>query len=380
MKVLTNVIFFLIVVIVISCDRSASYRPKSGLRSDDFRQVVDGKQTDLFTIRNKSGMEACITNFGGRIVSLMVPDKDGDLQDVVLGFDNISEYLKQPSSFGATVGRVANRIAYGKFMLDSDTVRLDINSGKHTIHGGAEGWQNQVFSLEKQSDSVLVLGYISKDGESGFPGTANLNVTFTMADNNSLRIDYKVNTDKKTVVNMTNHSFFNLSGDPSQKISDHVLFVDADRYTPLTSELIPTGALENVAASPFDFTKPRQIAKTLSLNDENQQLRFTRGLDHNFVLNSGGDLSILAAKVYSPKTGIALEVFTTEPGLQVYTGNMLDGTRTGKKSKIYTEQTAICLEPQHFPDSPNRPQWPSVTLDPKETYQSTSIYRFAIEK
>lgn len=352
----------------------------SGLDQKNFQSHVNGKQTDLFTLKNKSGAEVCITNYGGRIVSLVVPDRDNKPQDVVLGFDNIREYVDQPSSFGATVGRFANRIAYGKFPLNGDTVSLDLNNGKHTIHGGASGWQNQVFDAEQLSDSLLILRYISKDGEAGFPGEVQVSVTFTLNDENALKIDYSAETDKKTVINMTNHSFFNLSGNPETTILDHVLLVNADAYTPLNKELITTGALDKVAFSPFDFTDPISVKDALMRDSLHKQLQLAQGFDHNYALRTKEKLESPAAQVYSPATGISLDVYTTEPGLQVYTGNMLDGSRTGKNGIVYRPRTGLCLEPQHYPDSPNKPEWPSTILEPGEQFISSSIYQFGIKE
>lgn len=371
----------LLILMLCSCNNTPEEQTmSSGVDREDFQEVINEKKTDLFTLKNQSGAAVCITNYGGRIVSLIVPDRDGELQDVVLGFDNIQEYVEKPSSFGATVGRFANRIAYGKFPLDGDTIALDVNSGEHTIHGGAEGWQNQVFDAEQLADSVLVLRYIAKDGEAGFPGEVNVAVTFHLQDDNTLKIDYAAETDRRTVINMTNHSFFNLSGDPSATILDHVLLVNADVYTPLDEGLITTGDLEKVTATAFDFTNSISIEEALQRDSLHPQLQLTQGYDHNYVLRTPGELDALAAQVYAPSTGILLDVYTTEPGLQVYTGNMLDGSRKGKKGIDYHKQTGLCLEPQHYPDSPNKPAWPSTILEPGDRYTSTTIYRFGVKK
>ncbi|RZF60036.1 aldose epimerase family protein [Sphingobacterium corticibacterium] len=375
-----NVLSVLIVVLVGACQNNVQeQKTASGLERKNFQRVINGQETDLFTLRNKSGAEICITNYGGRIVSLLVPDRDGQLQDVVLGFDNIQEYVDKPSSFGATVGRFANRIAYGKFVLDGDTISLDVNDGEHTIHGGAEGWRSQVFDAEQPADNSLILRYVSKDGEAGFPGEVNVKVTFTLNEENALKIDYLADTDKKTVINMTNHSFFNLSGNPEHTILDDVLLVNADSYTPLNEELITTGTIENVASTPFDFTDPISVRDALSRDSSHKQLQLAQGFDHNYVLRMDRNLGHVAATVYSPVTGISLDVYTTEPGMQVYTGNMLDGSRKGKGEITYHKQTGICLEPQHYPDSPNKPEWPTTILEPGEQYISTTIYQFGIQ-
>lgn len=351
---------------------------KSGLDRSAFRAVVNGDSTDLFVLRNAAGGEVCVTNYGGRIVSLMVPDAENKLQDVVLGFDHIDEYTSGPSSFGATVGRFANRIAYGRFELDGDTIQLDINSGDHSIHGGEDGWQYQVFNANQPSDSTLILRHYSPDGEGGFPGNVTVEVHFYFSHDHALRIEYHAETDRKTIINMTNHSFFNLSGDVNRTVLDDVLFVNADHFTPLLEGSIPTGEVVAVAGTPFDFTGALTIGNAMRRDSIHPQLVIAHGFDHNFVLNTDGNPEVLAAKLYSPVSGIAMEVFTNEPGLQVYTGNMLDGSRVGKLQLSFRKQTAVCLETQHFPDAPNNPDWPSTALDPGQHYYSECTYRFSI--
>ncbi len=350
----------------------------SGLDRQAFQRVINGDSTDLFVLRNKEGAEVCITNYGGRIVSLLVPDAQGNMQDVVLGFDTIDEYTAGPSSFGATVGRFANRIAYGQFTLDGDTVHLDVNSGNHSIHGGLKGWQYQVFHATQHSDSTLSLAYVSPDGEGGFPGTVSVEVNFHFTHDHALRIDYHAETDRKTVINMTNHSFFNLSGDPRRTVLDDVLYVRASHFTPLDDTSVPTGEIWPVVGTPFDFTQPVAIGEAIARDSGHAQLAVAHGFDHNFILDTHADPNVLAARLYSPVSGIAMEVFTNEPGMQVYTGNMLDGSRVGKGQVPMDKQTAICLETQHFPDSPNKPDWPSTVLAPGERYYSTCTYRFSV--
>ncbi len=349
----------------------------SGLDRRDFQTIVNGDSTDLFVIRNASGMEACITNYGGRIVSLMVLDAKDQFRDVVQGFAHIDGYIAEPSSFGATMGRFANRINNGRFVLDGDTVQLDRNSGQHTIHGGGDGWRGQVFEADQPNDSTLVLAYVSPEGESGFPGEVTVNVTFSVNQHNELTIDYKAETTKKTVINLTNHSFFNLAGNPAKTVLDDVLYVNATHYTPLDSTLITTGEIQPVMGSPLDFTEPISIGAAMARDTSHAQLQIASGIDHNFVLNADG-IDELAARLYAPSTGIAMEVYTSEPGMQVYTGNMLDGSRTGKENVPYGKHTAICLETQHFPDAPNKPHWPTTVLEPGEIYTSTCIYRFLV--
>lgn len=368
-------------IFLAACNREPDVsRTRSGLDRQDFQSVVNGDSTDLYVIRNANGMEACITNYGGRIVSLMVPDAMGEFRDVVQGFAHIDEYTAEPSSFGATMGRFANRIDRGRFALDGDTVQLDRNNGEHTIHGGGAGWRGQVFEANQSNDSTLVLAYVSPDGESGFPGEVTMNVTFTVNQRNELAIHYEAETTEKTIINLTNHSFFNLSGDPTQTVLDDMLYVNAARYTPLDSALITTGEMLSVTGSPFDFTEPVSIGKALTRDPLHVQLQIAGGIDHNFVLDTDGSTDELAARLYSPRSGIALEVYTNEPGMQVYTGNMLDGSRSGKEKVPYAKQTAVCLETQHFPDAPNKPHWPTTVLEPGERYASTCIYRFSVVK
>lgn len=372
-------IMAVVLMAVSACEqeRNAEHT-KSGLQLADFEAMHQGDSIGLYVLTNRQGGEVCITNYGGRIVSLLVPDSEGAWQDVVLGLPHIDDYLAMPSSFGATVGRVANRIADGQFVLDEDTLHLDINSTPHTIHGGAQGWQNQVFDAFQSSDSTLMLSYRSPDGEGGFPGNVTVQVTFTFREDHALHIAYEASTDQRTVLNMTNHSFFNLSGDPSRTIEDHVLYVNASTITPLDERLITTGAYMPVDNSPFDFREPVAIGTRLAGYPDHAQLQIAQGIDHNFVLSTDGDVAKLAAQLYAPTTGIVMDVYTNEPGLQVYTGNMLDGSRKGKNGIPYKERAAVCLESQHFPDAPNKPDWPSIVLEPGETYRSTCIYHFGV--
>jgi len=365
---------------VTSCDyqQKAEQQAYLGLNKKDFQTVVQGDAIDLYILRNANGIEAAITNYGARLVSLLVPDREGKLLDVVLGFDNIADYLAQPSSFGATMGRVTNRIGYGKFALDGDTIRLSKNNGKHTIHGGDEGWRQQVFNAEQPNDSTLVLSYRSPDGESGFPGTVNVKVTYTLTATNALTINYNAKTDKKTVINMTNHSFFNLSGNPERSIMDNLLYVNANSFTPIDSTLIPTGEIQSVKGTPFDFTTPISIADGLARDSLNKQLQYAEGLDLNFVLNTAGNATAPAARLYEPTSGIALAVYTNEPGIQVYTANTMNPAQKGKGGHPFRKHTAVCLETQHFPDAPNKPQWPSIVLEPGDVYHSTCIYKFTL--
>ena len=351
----------------------------SGLDPVKFSTEVNHSQTNLYTLKNKSGMEVCITNFGGRIVSIMVPDKDGKMQDVVLGFDNIDDYIRIPSDFGASIGRYANRIAQGRFVLDNDTIQLPQNNFGHCLHGGPQGWQYQVYDANLIDNTTLELTRLSPDGDENFPGNVTAKVTFKLSDDNALDIKYSATTDKKTIINMTNHSYFNLSGDPSQPATDHILYVNADNYTPVDSTFMTTGEIIPVKDTPMDFITPKAIGQDITKYDF-VQLKNGNGYDHNWVLNTNGDITKPAARLTSPQSGITLDVYTNEPGIQVYTGNFLDGSIQGKKGITYNQRASVCLETQHYPDSPNKPQWPSVILEPGQTYNSECIFKFSIAK
>ena len=351
----------------------------SGLNPTKFQTVVNDAQTDLYTLKNKAGMEVCITNFGGRIVSIMVPDKNGEMKDVVLGFDSIADYINVPSDFGASIGRYANRINQGKMVLDSDTIQLPKNNFGHCLHGGPKGWQYQVYEANPIDETTLELTRFSPDGDANFPGNLTAKVLFKLTDDNAIDIKYSATTDKKTVINMTNHSYFNLSGNPSKAATDHILYVNADNYTPVDQTYMTTGDIVPVKDTPMDFTTPKVVGQDIT-NFDFIQLKYGNGYDHNWVLNTNGDVKQLAAKLTSPESGISLEVYTNEPGIQVYTGNFLDGTAKGKKGIIYNQRASVCLETQHYPDSPNKPQWPSVILEPGQTYNSECIFKFSVEK
>ena len=351
----------------------------SGLNPTKFQTVVNDAQTDLYTLKNKAGMEVCITNFGGRIVSIMVPDKNGEMKDVVLGFDSIADYINVPSDFGASIGRYANRINQGRMVLDGDTIQLPKNNFGHCLHGGPKGWQYQVYEANPIDETTLELTRFSPDGDANFPGNLTAKVLFKLTDDNAIDIKYSATTDKKTVINMTNHSYFNLSGNPSKAATDHILYVNADNYTPVDRTYMTTGEIVPVKDTPMDFTTPKAVGRDIT-NFDFIQLKYGNGYDHNWVLNTNGDVKQLAAKLTSPESGISLEVYTDEPGIQVYTGNFLDGTVKGKKGIVYNQRASVCLETQHYPDSPNKPQWPSVILEPGQTYNSECIFKFSVEK
>lgn len=375
MKKHSFLIVALALMLIVSCTQK-SETTRSGLDPADFNTVIDGKPVALYTLKNAAGMEVCITNFGGRIVSLMVPDRNGELRDVVLGFNNIADYQNVPSDFGASIGRYANRIDHGRLVIDGDTVQLPQNNFGHCLHGGPAGWQYKVYEARQLDDKTLELYMDSPDGDENFPGHVKAKVTYNLTDDNAIVIAYEATTDAPTVVNMTNHSYFNLSGDPTRTILDHLLTVDADSYTPVDSTYMTTGEIAPVEGTPMDFRT--ETAVGARLHENNEQLKNANGYDHNWVLATAGDAERTAARLVSPETGICLTVRTTEPGLQIYTGNFLDGTIKGKKGIVYNPRTAICLETQHYPDSPNKPQWPSTLLRPGETYESLCIYGFSI--
>lgn len=357
--------------------QQGNMKTASGLVQRKFQTEIDGKSTDLFRLTNTSGMEVCVTNYGGRIVSILVPDRKGIMRDVVLGFDNIAAYQKYSSNYGATIGRYANRIAKGRFVLDGDTIQLDLNDKLgNNMHGGKPGWAYRVFDAVQKDSATLVLTYVSPDGESHFPGTVQVEVAYHLTDDNALDIAYTAVTDRPTVINMTNHSFFNLSGKPSTAITDHIMWMAADSVMTIDSTVVPTGNFITVQGTPFDFTIAKPIGQAID-SVENDQIRYGLGYNHNWVLRSG-DRDKPVASLYSPVSGILLEILTDEPCMQIYTGNYQDGTHIGKKRVAYPYRGAICLEPQHAPDSPNHPTWPSVRLDPGQLYTSHSQYRFSV--
>lgn len=374
----------LVVMAAASCTgkKDAQTVTASGLDPQNFVAVVDGDTTGLFTLKNANGMEVNITNYGGRIVSMMVPNRSGELTDVVLGFDSVQAYFPEnnKTDFGASIGRYANRINQGKFVIDADTFQLPQNNFGHCLHGGTDmgtlGWQYRVYQAEQPNDSTLILTLEDADGNNGFPGTVNAKVTFTLSSDNALALDYEATTDKPTIINLTNHSYFNLSGDATKPITGETLWIDSDCFTPVDSTFMTTGSIDTVAGTPFDFREAKTIGTDITA--DNEQIKNGNGYDHNWVLNTAGDASRPAIRLSDADSGIVMEVLTNEPGVQVYTGNFLDGTVTGKKGIVYNQRAAICLETQHYPDSPNKPQWPSVVLRPGETYNSHCVYKFSV--
>ncbi len=377
----TSFMGFGIAAAMLSACTSGQQQPAttvSGLNPTQFDSVINGKKTALFTLKNNNGMEVCITNFGGRVVSLCVPDKDDNPTDVVLGYDNIAQYAdieNSPSDYGSSVGRYANRINQGKITIDGKEYQLPQNNFGHCLHGGPTGWMYQVYEAEQPNDSTLRLTIVSPDGDNGFPGTVTATTTYTVLSNNTLDITFEATTDKETVINMTNHSYFNLNGDPANEGMDMILYVNADNYTPADSTYMTTGEILSVEGTPMDFRKAHAIGETI--NDTTfQQIK-------NWCLNTykdgKGDDTQVAASLYSPKTGIMLEMFTNEPGVQVYTGNFQGTGIACKKGIKYPKHVSVCLESQKYPDSPNKKDWPSPYVKPGEKYYSHVAYKFSVK-
>ena len=365
-------------LLMAACTPKAEKTTDSGLLQSNFQMEVDGKKTDLYTLRNKNKMEVCVTNFGGRIVSVMVPDKDGQMRDVVLGFDSIQDYVSKPSDFGASIGRYANRINQGRFTLDGTEYQLPQNNYGHCLHGGPQGFQYRVFDAVQPNPQELELTYMAEDGEEGFPGNITCKVLMKLTDDNAIDIRYEAETDKPTIVNMTNHSYFNLDGDAARNEA-HLLTIDADYYTPVDSTFMTTGEIAPVEGTPMDFRTPTPVGARINDYDF-VQLKSGNGYDHNWVLNTKGDITRKCATLESPLTGIVLDVYTNEPGIQVYAGNFLDGSLTGKKGITYNQRASVCLETQKYPDTPNKPEWPSAVLRPGEKYMSQCIFKFSVNK
>jgi aldose 1-epimerase len=382
---LTYTVFF--IAVFISCSSPKKKEPAAqnidsvkAITNKPFGKMKDGQAVTLYTLKNKKGTEMSVINYGGIIVSLKVPDKNGMMEDVVLGFDSLSDYLKDDPFFGALIGRYGNRIAKGKFSLDGTVYTLPVNNGENHLHGGPNGFFNVFWNIETLSDSTnpsLKFTYLSKDGEEGYPGNLNVEVIYTLSENNELQITYKATTDKKTVVNLTQHSYFNLSGNMKRDILDHQLMIAADKFLPVDKTLIPTGELKNVKNTPFDFTSPTTIGARISDND--QQLKYGLGYDHCWVFTDKTDSLKMVSTLYEPTNGRYMEVFTTEPAIQFYSGNFLDGKLTGKMGLVYKHRYGLCLETQHFPDSPNKASFPSTVLNPGETYQTTTVYKFSVK-
>jgi aldose 1-epimerase len=363
------------------CHSSSEEKEESALKAEDFQQTVNGKETNLFSLKN-GDIEMSVTNFGARIVSLRIPDRQGEYADVVLGFESIDDYLNANEPFhGATIGRVANRIADGKFTLDGTEYTLPINNETNQLHGGEGGFHNVVWEVKVANDTSIVMSYLSEDEEMGYPGNLNVEVTYRLSPANELLISYEAVTDKRTPVMLTNHAFFNLGGEGSGTINDHVLEINADRFIVVDSTLIPTGEIAEVNGTVLDFRKPKRVGEDLPKQSENQHLRNGGGYDHNWILDKDypGKMSF-AGSILEPESGRKLTVYTEEPVLLFYGGNFLDGSDTGKAGKPFKYREAFCLETQHYPDSPNHDHFPSIILAPGEVYQTSSIYAFSIAK
>jgi len=375
---LTTALTTVVLLIFVTGCSEQDVLPEVSVTQAEFGKTPDGKAVYVYTLKNAKGMEVEALTFGGIIRSLRVPDRFGRVDDVVLGFDSLDGYLKNPAYFGGIIGRYANRIARGKFVLDGKTYELAVNNAPNHLHGGIKGFDKVVWGAEsfKKDKSVgVVLTYSSPDGEEGYPGTVDLRVTYTLDAHNTFTVDYEAKTDAPTPLNLTQHSYFNLAGEGSGDVLGHVVLLTAGHLTPIDSMLIPTGQIRSVAGTPFDFRTPHAIGERIEAN--NEQLRFGNGYDHNFQLDRDGPGIVLAAHVEEPTSGRILEVFTTEPGVQFYTGNFLDGTLIGKSGEPYGKRSGFCLETQHFPDSPNHPEFPTTILRPGETFRSQTVFAFA---
>jgi len=374
---------FAVVVVASLFPRTGLASPptgKPGVKKESFGTLPDGTPVDLYTMTNVHGMEIRVTNYGGIVVSLRVPDKKGNLDDIALGFDDLKGYLANTPYFGSIIGRYGNRIANGKFTLDGKEYTLARNNGPNSIHGGLKGFNKVVWQAEPFEGPAgvgIILTYTSKDGEEGYPGNLKTKVAYTLTDKNEWIIDYEAVTDKATPVNLTEHTYFNLAGEGKGDVLGHILQLNASRFTPVDQNLIPTGELRPVKGTPLDFTQPTAIG--VRIDADNEQLRLGRGYDHNFVIDRKGSDPVLVARVKEPASGRILEVYTTEPGLQLYTGNFLDGTITGKQGHVYKQRYGFCMETQHFPDSPNHPDFPTTILRPGQTYHSRTIYKLSAD-
>lgn len=365
------------VLFLMSC---VAFAAAQTVTKQSYGQTSTGESVNLYTLRNSKGVEAKITNYGGILVSLKVPDRNGKFDDVVLGFNDLESYLtKNDPYMGALIGRYGNRIAKGRFTLDGVEYKLAVNNGENHLHGGIKGFDKVVWTgreMKTTAGPAVLLTYLSKDGEEGYPGNLSVRVVYTLTNNNELKIDYSATADKDTVTNLTHHSYFNLAGEGNGDILNTSVRINADRFVPTDAGSIPTGELKSVAGTPFDFLKPMSIGARINQDDE--QLKFGNGYDHTWVINGRG--MRLAAEAYEVTSGRVMQVWTTEPGVQFYTGNFLNGTLTGKSGKIYARRTGFCFETQHYPDSPNQPSFPTTTLKKGATYKSTTIYKFSSKR
>lgn len=383
MKTKTVILSLLLIIpaaVLLSCGKPEPDETSSEkgltmrIEQTQFGQLPDGQDVDLYTLSNTHGLKTGIMTYGATVVFLEVPDRAGRMADITLGHDSLEGYLEASPYFGAIVGRYGNRIAKGRFTLDGKEYKLSINDGENHLHGGIQGFDKVIWdaeTVEREDAAGVKFSYLSPDGEEGYPGNLQCSVTYWLTESNELKLEYHAETDKATPVNLTHHSYFNLAGQGNGDILDHELMLNADKYTPVNDQLIPTGDIKPAAGTPFDFTHPHKIGERID--------QIPGGYDHNFVLNSGGGQLALAARVFEPESGRVMEIHTTEPGIQFYSGNFLDSTITGKSGKVYHQYYGFCLETQHFPDSPNHPDFPSAVLHPDETYTSTTIHRFMVK-
>lgn len=375
----SKIIFFFAAVSVLFCQ--SKKEDAQMIEKKLFGKLADGREVYEYTLTNVNGMKAKIINYGATVVSLEAPDRNGKFSDVVLGYDNLEGYVADKSYFGAIVGRYGNRIAKGKFTLDGKEYQLSINNDGNQLHGGKEGFNKKIWTVvdagTTKLGSSISLVYVSKDGEEGFPGTVKLTVNYFLSKENELWINYTGTTDKTTVLNPTHHSYFNLTGDPNNTILDHLVWIDANKFTPVDKNLITIGTFADVKNTPMDFTRPTKVGARI--NDNYEQLKLGNGYDHNFVLNKHQELIPKIASVFDPSSGRFMEMWTDQPGVQFYSGNFLNGKVKGKNGIMYQQRTGLCLEAQHFPDSPNKPNFPSVVLKPGQVYRQATVYKFSVK-
>ena len=372
-----KLLYFICIVIFAACTNVTKKEIEMPYTDADFEKTINGKSTRLFRMENKNGVVVILTNYGAKIVSIYVPDKNGNFADVILGFKSIDDYQKYGASHGAVVGPYANRISGAQFTIGDNTYKLPVNNGEACLHSGPDSWYRKVWDYEKQGNTTSFMLY-SPDGEFGFPGNKTAKVTYTLTDDNELKLDYEVTTDEYTHINVTNHSYFNLRGEGNGDILDHILVIDADNVTPVIDQsMIPTGEVADIRGTDLDFTTPHPVGERIEA--DNQQLVYGLGYDFNYIINKESRVLAFAASAYEPESGRFMEVFTTEPGIQLYTGNFLNGTEIGKSGKPYTKRTGFCLETQHYPDTPNQPTFPSTMLKPGEMYRSTTIFKFSVK-
>jgi aldose 1-epimerase len=370
-------ILLFIIAAVAACTNPTEKSIEMPYAKSDFEGVIDGKTTRMFTMENENGMVVTLTNYGAKIISIYAPDKNGNFADVLLGFNSLAEYQQYGASHGAVVGPFANRIANAQFTIDDVTYQLPVNNGEASLHSGPDSWYRKVWDYEKNGN-VTSFTLESPDGEFGFPGNKKAKVTYTLTDDKELKIDYEVTTDKPTHINLTNHSYFNLRGEGNGDIVGHVLVINADKSTPVDENMIPTGEIVDIRGTALDFTSPHSIGERIDA--DHPQLKFGSGYDFNYVINKEPGELAFAASAFEPESGRYMEVFTTEPGVQLYTGNHLKGTEIGNSGVAYGPRTGFCLETQHFPNSPNQPNFPSTLLQPDEVYNSTTIYKFSVKQ